>query len=89
VAAQGVNDPIPYRNALVQRDTESVDSPSFDSERTAVMRYRLQLLGLVVLAVFAVCPAEAAEPAAPDQAFVRDYLVCDELRFTPLADPAK
>jgi Protein of unknown function (DUF1587)/Planctomycete cytochrome C len=39
------------------------------------MRYRFQVLGLTVLALFAVCPAESAEPAAPDQAFVRDHCI--------------
>ncbi len=34
---------------------------------------RLRLLGLAVLALFAARPAGAAEPAAPDHAFVRDH----------------
>ncbi len=39
------------------------------------MRYRFHLLSLMVLVLFAVCPAKAAEPAAPDRAFVRDYCI--------------
>ncbi len=37
------------------------------------MRSRLRLLGLAVLALFSARPAGAAEPAAPDPAFLHDY----------------